>query len=48
MIFGGIGLVLSVYALTARRIDATGQSVDEASHDTELQHVGTSSTADIS
>ncbi len=48
MIFGGIGLVLSVYALSARRIDATGRSVDEASHDTELQQVRTSSTADIS
>ncbi|HYZ53130.1 MAG TPA: MFS transporter [Streptosporangiaceae bacterium] len=45
MIFGAIGLALSAYSLTARRIDATGRSVDETSHDTELQQVRTASSS---
>jgi hypothetical protein len=45
MIFGGIGLVLCAYSLTARRLDASGRSVDESSHDTELQQVRTTSPA---
>jgi MFS transporter, putative metabolite transport protein len=47
MIFGAVGLVLSAYSLTARRADATGRSVDEASHDTELQQIRTVSPAEV-
>lgn len=37
--FGLLGLALAAYSWTARRFDATGRSVDDASHDTELKQL---------
>ena len=36
---GAVGLALAGFALSARRLDATGRSVEEASQDTQLQEL---------
>jgi hypothetical protein len=35
--FGTIGVLLAGYSLTARRFDAAGRSLDDASHDEQLR-----------
>jgi MFS family permease len=39
LIFGLIGVGLAVFALTGRKRDASGRSIDDASHDEQLRQI---------